>query len=94
MKKEQSIKYIPMEQSYVRPGAGCGHDPDPEDVLYVHPTPVNPQPAKHSNTEEIDAVVQTGIELLSGAFWYGCLFIFKFFEFLPDNLDRARSEKK
>lgn len=74
MKKKQ-IKYIPIEPPCVRPGSGTGEGPDP-DVLYVYPTPVNPQPQtiKHSNTEELEAVIQTGVELLSDLWWGGCRF--------------------
>ena len=79
---------------YSYPGEACGEDPPPG---WVRPSPVKPskaQLARRSGTEEIDAVVQTGVELLSGCFWFGVLFFLKFLELLPENLERAHAKKK
>jgi hypothetical protein len=80
------------EPSTYRPGSASGGIDYSKRVLYT-PVVRQPQP-KHSNTEEIDAVVETGWKLLSTLFWGGCFIGVKVLLDLPDALDRAQVKRE
>jgi hypothetical protein len=69
------------------PGAASGGDPPPG----WNPNP-SPKPAGPSGEEELAAVVETGLKMISFCFWGFLLFLWKFFEYLPQEIEASRKK--